>query len=343
MGTTLYLSDVQRAKSEKGDEYGAGVVEEFQQECDIASLIGFKTLGTLSTKNRTTNSIPTVGFRQGRGTTFGSVSGVSYGQVVDAVYALGAQIDIDKADVKDKEAGDVLGDRTKLAVKGLAWTFNDYFVNGDQATEPHGFEGIKVRLSNAPATQVTYGVSSSAELDVRASASPSEATMYTFLDKIDQAIDALDGHTGDIALTGSDFIATLRSVLRRVNKYTELPIHSPNMTGNVGRRTGASKPSGPVLIYPESKGIKWYDMGLKADQSTKVIGTETINSVACRPVYFLKLGFPYVSGIQQYPMEIEGPKKLEDGVTYRVVIDWPVGLSTVHSRSISKLTGILVA
>ena len=129
MGTTLYLSDVQRAKSEKGDEYGAGVVEEFQQECDIASLIGFKTLGTLSTKSRTTNSIPTVGFRQGRGATFGTVSGVTYAQVTDAVYSLGAQIDIEKADVKDKEAGDVLGESTKLAVKGMAWTFMDYLTS----------------------------------------------------------------------------------------------------------------------------------------------------------------------------------------------------------------------
>lgn len=343
MGTILNLYDVMRQKSEKGDDYGAAVVETFAQECDPATLLSFKTLGTTEVKHRRKNTIPTIGFRQGRGTSFGSVSGTSNAQVTDSVYQLGAQIDMDKTDVRDKEAGDLLGERTRDAVKGMAWTFLDAFINGDHATEPHGFEGIKVRLANAASGQIVYGNASNAELDVRASASPSDATLYNFLDKIDEAIDALDGSTGDVAFTSSDFIATLRSVLRRLGKYTERPVEADGKFGSVRRRTSAVKASGPVLIYPEDKGIKWYNMGFKADQSTRVVGTDTVNSVACRPVYFVKLGYPYLHGIQQYAMEIDGPDWLDDKVTQRIVIDWPVGLHHVHPKSISKLAGVRVA
>lgn len=343
MGTVLYLNDIQRSKSEKGDGYGAAIVSLIQQECDIAAMLPWKTLGTLEIKDRVGNSIPTVGFRQGRGASFGSISGVGSSQVADSVYSMGAQIDLDKADVRDKEAGDVLGERTKLAVKGMTWTFLDYFINGDHATEPHGFEGIKVRLANMASGQTVYGDTSSAELDMRASANPSEADMYTFLDKIDEAIAQGDGGTQDIALTSSDFIATLRSVLRRLGKYNEVAQDGPNFEGTVPRRTSAVRPNKPVLIYPADKGIKWYDMGLKADQSTRVITTETVNSVACRPVFFLKIGHPYITGIQQYAVEVDPPKKLDDGVTFRVVIDWPVGIHHVHNRSISKLAGVRVA
>lgn len=342
-GTVLNLIDVQRAKAEKGDEYGAAVVEQFIQECDIAAMLPFKTLGTLEIKNRVTDSIPTVGFRQGRGQEFGTIAGGASSQVADAVYSLGAQIKMDKADVRDKLAGDILGDRTQQAVKAMAWTFLDYFMNGDHATEPHGFEGVKVRLANMGTGQTVYGVDSTHELDVRASASPSDATLYEFLDKIDAAIDACDGHTADIAMTSNDFIATLRSVLRRLGKYTEATVNLPNFEGNIQRRTSAQKPSKPVLIYPEHLGIKWYDLGYKANQSTKVIGTDTVNSVACRPVYFAKIGHPYLYGIQQYPMEIDGPNIDNDRVTHRVVVEWPVGLHHVHNKSLSKLTGIRVA
>lgn len=343
MGTILTLADVQRAKSEKGDEYGAAVVDLFIQECDPAAMLSFKTLGTLEVKHRRTNSIPTVGFRQGRGTSFGSISGVGTDQVTDAVYSLGAQIEMDKADIRDKEAGDLIGERTRLAVKGMAWTFLDYFINGDHATDPHGFEGIKVRLANSPSSQIVYGVSNSAELDVRASASPSEATMYTFLDKIDAAIDALDGHDGDVVFTSSDFIATLRGILRRLGKYTKQPEMEPGVFGSNRRRTSAEKSNKPVLVYPEDKGLRWYDMGYKADQSTLVVGTDTVNSVACRPAYFVKLGMPYLHGIQQYAMEVTEPRWLDDQVTQRVTVDWPVGLHHVHNKSISVLKGVRVA
>lgn len=341
MATVLTLADVQRMKSDKGDEYGAAVVDLTIQECDPAAQLEWKTIGTTEVRHRRTNSVPTVSFRQGRGAGFGGINGITYDSVADSVWQLAVRVEIDKIDYMDKNAPDTIEQRIRLAVKGMSWTILDYFINGDHGTDPYGFEGIKTRLANSPSGQTVYGVSSSAELDIRASASPSEATLYSFLDKIDEAVDTGDGHTYDAAYTDADFIAAFRSVLRRLGKYVDNPENRPMKEGSAQRRTSSVRPKGPILEY---KNIKWYDMGYKADQSTKVVGTTTVNSVACRDVYFAKLGGPdYLHGIQQYAMDVDGPKKSEDGATYYVNIDWPLGLHHTHNKTFGRLAGVRVA
>lgn len=343
MATTLTLPDVQRRKATAGDEFGAAVVEMFSIESNFSKMIPFETLGTVEVGHERTNSIPTVGFRQGRGAAFGGVSGTATDHVKDAVFSLGAQIDMDKTDVKDKKAKGLMEARTRDAVNGMAWTFNDYFINGDHAVDAYGFEGIKSRFANLASSQTVYANTSSAVLDVRPTSSPSEATMYQWLDRIDEAIYQCDGHTADIALTYADVIKTLRGILRRLNKYVEKAVDSPRYVGSNERRSSSDRVSKPVMVYPSDMGLKWYDSGLKADQSTPIIGTETVNSTACRPIYFIKLGQKYLYGIQQYAIETDGPNKLNDGVTFRTVIDWPVGLHHVHKWFGSKLSGQQVA
>ena len=45
----------------------------------------------------------------------------------------------------------------------------------------------------------------------------------------------------------------------------------------------------PWRVAFEWDGVKYIDMGVKADQTTKIVATDTI-SVACRPAYFIKTG-----------------------------------------------------
>jgi len=337
------LLDVQRAKSEKGDKFGAAVVDLIRVYGDALNLLDWETIGTVETMARRSNSIAELAFREGRGADFSGIDGPGYDQVTDSVWHLGGKVKIDKIDLKDKKAPDILMDKTRFAIRGLVHKFNDQFINGDHATEPHGFEGLNVRLLNGFGNTV-YGNSSSAELDVRASAAPSEATLYTFLDKIDEAIEECDGGTPDVAFTSGDFIATLRSVLRRLGKYTAQPEQEPGKYNELpGRRSFAQKQNRPALIYPTDKGVKWYDLGFKRDQTTRVIANETVNSVGCRPVYFAKLGRDYLSGIQMYPVETTGPDRLDDMLTWQVMVDWPLGIRTVHNRTLAKLAGVRVA
>lgn len=332
----LTLLDMQRAKK---DNYDKGVIEVFMQEADVSKLLPIETIGTLEVTARRSNSIPTVGFRS-RGEAFPAVSGSMKDTITDQVFAMGATIDIDKTDMRDKAPiTDPLSDRTRDAVKGMAWTFNDYFINGDHGTDPIGFEGLKVRLATLAAGQTIYANTSSAELDIRPGTGTT-ADMQKFLDRIDETIYACDGHSADWCLTDADFIRTLKSCLRRLNINKDTDPLTPMAIGSGQRQTTAVKNQKPVYVY---NGVKFYDMGLKANQSTKIIATETVNSQACRPAFFVKIGEPYLHGIQQYAMEVSKPFLMDDGVTYRTVIDWPVGLRHVHKAFAAKLAGARVA
>lgn len=341
MGTVLTLVDVQRLKK---TAFEKGVIEVFLRGADITKVLPFETIGTVEAFDRVTDSIPTVGFRK-RGEQFGPVAGGGETVVSDATFPMGATIDIDITDVRDKALTEnPLALRTREAVTALAWTFNDTFVNGDHGVDEDAFEGIKVRIATLPASQTVYANTPTTPLDlVTAINSNDTATMHKFLDKIDEAIYACDGRQADVCITDADAISMLKKVLRRLAfaKVDYEPFYPSDGTGGQNkRRTSALPDNRPVFRY---NGVDFYDMGLKANQVDPIVGTRTIGGVATRPMYFLKLGRPYFWGIQQYPMDIRGPRELDDGVTVRTVIDWPVGLRHVHRFSGSVLLGAKVS
>lgn len=335
----LTLLDVARHKK---DDFEKEVVETFAMECDISRKLPLETIGGLEVSARRTNSIPTVGFRR-RGEGYGAVSGGGHDIVSDAVYAMGATIDIDKADMRDKNTiDDPMEVRTRDAIKAMTWKFNETFIAGDHGTDEDEFEGIKVRFANSPSAQVIYGTSSSTALDVIAAIEASTtATLQTFIDRIDTAIYACDGHTADVCLTNADGIKAIKASLRRLNinkdvEPTKDPTHGSNQ-----RRSSKTWDNRPVWKY---NGVDFFDMGEDHDQDgTAIIGTDTVGGAACRPFYFLKLGMPYIGGIQQYAMEVSKTYMLPDGVTWRTVIDWPVGLRHVHKKFGSVLKGCKIA
>jgi len=329
----ITLLDVARNKK---DSFEGAVVETYADHCDILKRLPLNTIGTTEILAKRRNSATTLGFRK-RGESYGSIAGGGTDIVSDAVYAMGGNIDIDYTDMHDKApVTDPLTDRIKSGVEAAGWTFNNAFINGDHGTDEDTFEGVKVRLAASASGQIVYGNSSSAELDVAAAVTANTtATLQTFLDKIEDAIYKCDGHTADIALTTADFIRTLKKAERRLSINKDTNPKEPSSMVNE-RRTSAPKYTGPLH---EAFGVSWYDMGVKSDNSTQVIATETVNSQACTPVYFVKLGDAYLSGIQQYAMRVTKPTLLPDNVTYRVTIDWPVGLRHVHPRSFSKLAG----
>lgn len=322
------------------DDFEKGVYDVFMAECDVSKVLPVETIGTVEVSARRRNSLPTLGWRR-RGEAFPALAGATHDTITDQVFAMGATIDIDKTDMRDKNLlEDPLAERTKLHVQAAAWTLNDAIINGDHATDPDMPEGLKVRLQTLSSDQTIYAATSSTVLNVSPGASPSVTTCQTFLDKLDEVKYALDGHTADICLTNADFIRALKSCLRRLNLYKDVEPSEPFGHGSNERKTGSNWQNKPVFTYD---GVKYFDMGLKADQSAPIVGTETINSTATRPAYFLKLGKPYFHGIQQYPMEVSKSFMLDDGVTWRTVVDWPVGFRHVHPRFAAKLAGTQVA
>ena len=334
----MALTLVDSARHKK-DEYTDGVVETFQMECDLSRKLPVVTIGTTEVHTKRTNSIPTVGFRR-RGEAFGSVSSGGFDEISDATFPMGATIDIDKTDMLDKAPVlDVMSERTQRAVKGMAWTFNDAAINGDHGTDADSFEGLKVRLATLAASQIVYGVSSAAELEARPGTATT-ANAQALLNKLDETIYQLDGHKADVCLTYNDGIRAIKSALRLLGINTAQDHTQPYTKGSNSRQSGAQFDQKPVFNYD---GVDFFDMGYKTDMATSIVATETVNALACRPFFFVKLGEPYLHAIQQYPMDVGKPYKMPDGVTYRTVIDWPIGLRHVHPKFAAKLAGVRVA
>lgn len=334
----LSIYDIQRLKE---TNYEKGIVETFIRNSDLMKVVPFETVNTMQVSTRRMNSLPAVTWRQ-RGQRFSDGGQPGWEVVTDSLYNLGAEVNLDDADMRDK--GPFITNpvkfNTEAKVKAIAYEFQDMVLNGDQAVNADRPEGIKTRIANLASSQTLYANSSTTELDVRPG-TVTATTAYAWLNAIEGAKRALDGNGGGnvVCLTDYDAIAALKNSLRVIGQNVNSPGTPTTSMGE--RETSNNPPSNNT--YFEWDGVKYIDLGVKADQSTKIVATDTVNSVACRPMYFVKLGDPYFHIIQYGPMEVTEPKLLDDMVTYRGVISWYLGNRHVHNRFGSVLKGQRVA
>jgi len=333
MALTAY--DIARFKE---DNYAKGIVNTLIEECDVLKIVPIENIGTLAISTRRANSLPAVNFRA-RGSRYTDGGAVGFETVTDAVYDIGTEITLDKADMKDKGPyiTNPLEYNTKARVKSMKFKINDAWMNGDHATDPNSFEGVIARHSAMAAAQTTTAASAGAE-DIRVSAI-TDATARAFLNSVDDAVYALDGNgKGAVCFTDADYIRGFKRCLRQLGLYNG-PVAMPT-TKLHQRDTSADMAPFPHF---EWDGIKFVDMGLKSDQSTKIVGTETVNGVTCRPAFYCRLGEPYLHFIQLDDLDVSEPFMLDDGVSWRIVVGWMLGTRHVHPKSISKHAGARVA
>ncbi len=224
-----------------------------------------------------------------------------------------------------------------LAVKGAAYKLNDQFVNGDQATDPNGFDGIEKIIGNLASAQ-TVGAT---EIDI--SGAPTSAVMHSFMDRVDDAIQAIEGHKPTFGLCNDTFGSRFRSVLRREgllgDNHDWVRNGFPFGTMRQTQRTATTE---PLFVY---QGIPFYDIGLKADQSTRVITNayaEGGSSAATR-AYLVKLGEDDVEGLQFSPPDMVNIGLLENKNNERWRYTHRVGLAVWGPRSLVKIAGVKVA
>lgn len=332
MALTMY--DIAALKETK---FQKGIVEMFIRESDMMKILPFENIDTMSVQTRRMSTLPTVAWRK-RGQRFTDGGQPGFEVVTDNLFNVGSEINIDDADVKDKGPyiQNPIKFNTEARVKAIAYDFADKVINGDHATDEDAFEGIKKRIAQLAAGQTLYAASA---LDVRPSAITA-ANAYAWLNRIEEAVDALDGHGGGnvVCFTDRDFIRAMKNALRVIGQYVNEP--GKPVTSFDKRQTSNTPYTGAGW---EWDGVTYIDCGVKADQTTKIVATETVGGNACRPAYFVKLGDPYFHMIQYGPLDIEEPTKLDDKVTYRGVISWYVGGRHVHNKFAAKLAGSRVA
>jgi len=301
------------------------VIDTLIMEANLTELVPWETIGQLSTGIVRIQDLPSVGSRRINGAYTESTGHVEH--AMETMSLLGLDIDTDKAIARAKNTiADARAIQQTMALKGMAYKFNDMVINGDPTSDPQEFKGLRVRVNDLNTEGHTEQKIDAACAGV--GILNSSAVSQTFLDKLDQLIYSIIGHNPSYLLMNKKMLLALRSLLRR----EKLLDNTRDMFDRV------------IDVY---QGARLIDIGVGADQSTEIItNTETSAGVdgssEHTSIYAVSLGIgDRTWGIQEYPMEVTDLGELEAKPSYRTRVDWPLGLATVEPRSLSRIYGIV--
>lgn len=302
MGLTL----LEASKLNSGEVKRSSVIEMFAGNSEILRAFNWENVigGSLSYTKE--GSLPGVAFR-GYNETFTPSTGVVNPET-EVLRIAGGQLDVDKAMIKTR-GPEIRSSQEQMKVKALALHITDKIINGNSATNPREFDGLRRRIVGS---QV-----------IPANLSAPAANSALSLEALDAAIDAVDGATHLImskdmrrklvkaarANVGGDIVVDTDQFGFRVSRYNDLPI---------------------LIADYDDTGDRIIDF----DEVGPGGGTTSTS------IYVVRIGDGYLTGLQNGVMEVEDLGLLNDGVTYRTHVEWILGMAVMHGRACSRVWGI---
>lgn len=310
----------QHLLSEK-DPLRAGVIHNVLERVKIMEVCPFVSLGTFTARMLRWNEFPDMNFRN-LNEPFGSSIGNNE-LLEETVFVAGGNIDIEALFTEDNmQLVDPRSNQLEMFSTSMSFKINNYFINGDQSTDPKGFTGLKVRIAGLPATQTFYGATDGLPIFA------STANENLFIDYLNQAMYAVDGAT-DIFMNSTAYLG-FESTFRRAGLY----------------RTTQDMFDRDVMVY---KGARLHDMGNTTPRGTTKIITDTEtrgNTATNTSIYFARFGTEageYLHGIDFHPLRVRDIGLLENGSQMRHNVEWPLGLMLGNDRAVSVLKGVRFA
>lgn len=314
----MALTLIEMAKGMK-DKLSQGLLLDFARQSAVMEMIAFSPTDSFINKKWT---IPTVTDAVNRsiGESYAETKD-SFVPKVDGISLIGGQLDVDRALLlpSNREL-DPYAENLRLQAQRYRYKFMSDFVDGDVTSNPEEMNGIKVRAEAEAGDQVIAG----AGLDLTASS----ANRQRFFDLVDQAIFEVAEGMPSLILSSKQGMWAFKRAARREGLLD----------------TTQDSFDRKVDSY---QGIRLDWAGTLGDQSTQVI-TNTETTAGARTggsstsFYFIRFGESYLQGIQMHEPTKIFDSIIDDGVTRRVVYEWPVGLTMYHSKSVVRLRGVNV-
>lgn len=305
----------------------AGVVDILRASSVLMDALSWEDAGKLNIEIVRTKYLPTVGTRKIGGTWTHTQGGVD--TITERLVNIGNKIDIDKLLVKAKAVVDQRALQVSMFSKAVALKFNNVLINGNPSSDYDDLIGLRYRLINdLPAGQTILG----GGLEIDPGATGLAANQLTMIDKLHELIDVTaDGQ--------SDFLVMNREMKMRIGAALRASGMLATTTDNYGRKFETFGPGGPVLL----------DIGSTdpLDRTARIIGNTELDDGSATTggdastIYSVKIGEEYLNGWQEYALDVQDMGLLEDGVTYRTVIDWPLGIYMVSPFSLARLVGVV--
>lgn len=249
----------------------------------------------------------------------------------EQVFTFRNYIDLDKLYVRDKNAiQDPRGTQVNAFLKAVTYDFNDKFINNDHvAGDKNAPVGIAYRIRNGG----TFGVRPENSIDAGtlniSQAGATQATANKFLEFLDRLLWSVDSQDG----TGVTLYMN-EVMKRRINFLVRL------MGTTGGFTTMQDQFDRTIQMY---KGAQIKDIGYKADQATRIItNTENANgandgSSSQTSIYAVNFDTDHFFGWQFEDINVQDLGLINNGVIYRVFLDWALGLMNQSTRSLGRL------
>lgn len=291
------------------DPLKKGVIETFARTSAVLERTPFFNIDGMAYKYNLEETLPGIGFR-GINESYTESTGIVNPQV-EPLFIAGGLSKVDRALVKTQGSANNLRatyDGMKAKALGLKITKN--FFNGDNATNPNEFDGLKTRLTG---DQV---------LDMGSTDGGDTLT----LPKLDELIDAVQG--------GPDVIFMNKTLRRKVNALMRAAGQaSETVSDAFGRQINAyaGVPIGIIEDDGEGNEILGFTEPDLDDGDQNVTAS----------IYAVKFGAAeYVSGIQCGGIDVQDKGNPAGSVHYITDIEWICGMGVFHPKAAARLRGI---
>lgn len=306
-----------------------GVIMNLLRDSKLMEVIPWTPVSSLTSIAVRYKTLPTGGAFRKIGGSYTETTDGDVEQIWESVYPFGGEIKFDRIfDNVKNVIVDPKVQQTQMKLKSMALDFNNYFINGDNATDPDGFEGLKKRVAGMPSRMSLVGCTTTT------SATPvsSAASARYFLDAWEKAWYRAGG-------------TEVKGIFLNEGMYLGFPAVLRYLAYSGGNVLDVTKDSyeREIVTY---KGAPLIDVGLKKDQSTEIITHTEADSggagTECTSVYFAAFNEEQgVTGIQLGPMEVLPLAETVNGPYTMTRIEWVVGLASLGSYGISRLYQIL--
>lgn len=271
------------AKLNATDAVDVQVIDEFRKESAIADSLIFDDVvnpagggGTLTYTYRRLQTEATAATRELN--TEYTPQNVTTKRYSTDLAVLGGAFEVDRVIAKiGPAASGAVQLNLAQKIKSTRAEFQDLVINGDTASDPHGFDGLDKALVGS-STEIGVGVVTDwSDFDTNSRAE------FKALDAIDEFLSYLDG-TPTIIIGNKLALARIRAAARRANMYTLSPVD-----GLVGQ-------NGRPINRETYGGIVFADAGAKAGTNDPIIPVKT-RTVGSVPVNNLTDLYAYRVGI----------------------------------------------
>jgi hypothetical protein len=298
--------------------------------------IAFQTIPSMKVNgSRIVNGLPAPNWRKINASSVTASGTASPFQ--EQIYILSNNIDMDRLLTIDQNAvGNPQAVQAGMMLKSWSYDITDkFFNNNHNSGNADSFVGIRQRLDDP----TTWGIDTNCKIDASgvdlSNSGITASTANTFIRYVDQLLDS----QGDPDGTGS-VIYMNRDLRRRFANAVRLMGAGGgfDMTQDAfGRR---------IMKYRDAV-VR--SIGVNRDQSTEIItSTETSaganGSSNYTSMYAVKFGEDCFNGWQMEPLRVENiGLRPDEPTSYRIFLEWALGLYQQNNRSVARVYDIKVS